>query len=444
MTPVGVANKTYAVMTFDARQMKQLPAGQHLTSPDFPGLRLVAGPQFKTWTYRYKSPVDGRMKQKKIGHWPVISLHAAVAEWEKLRAERSQGADPARAIKEVRAVARLEAERERADAVKAAYTVQRVCDDYHSGHVRLARARKGSAEVDRMFRTMLGDLAAVPAANLTRAQAFDLIKSCAKATPVQAKKLRAELGAAWDYAIDSGRLPQETPNWWRMILRGKMQSLGKKLSGENVGTEKRVLSAQEVGTLIRWLPNFTALIEDALIMYLWTGTRGSEICGMRGNEVALEGDVWWWTIPKSRTKNVKRQNATDLRVPLFGRALNVVLRRKERYGDSYLFPAKTAMVKPVEQKTIQASVFGYQPYCETRPEWDRPRLTVTHWAPHDLRRTARTLLASLRCPDEVGEAILGHMKPGIVGVYNLHTYDAERVEWLKRLDAHLEALAVAR
>jgi integrase len=157
--------------------------------------------------------------------------------------------------------------------------------------------------------------------------------------------------------------------------------------------------------------------------------------------VVLEGDVWWWTIPKSRTKNVKRQNATDLRVPLFGRALNVVLRRKERYGDSCLFPAKTAMVKPVEQKTIQVSVFSFQPYCLTRPEWDRPRLTVAHWAPHDLRRTARTLLASLRCPDEVGEAILGHMKPGIVGVYNLHTYDSERVEWLKVLDEHLEVLA---
>jgi len=431
-------------MTFDAREMKQLPAGQHLTCPDFPGLRLVAGPRFKTWTYRYKSPVDGRMKQIKIGRWPAMSLHAAVAEWEKLRAERDQGADPAGEAKEVRAVAKLDAERERADAVKAAYTVQRVCDDYHLGHVRLARARKGSAEVDRMFRTMLGDLAGVPASNLTRAQAFDLIKSCAEATPVQAKKLRAELGAAWDYAIDSGRLPQETPNWWRMILRGKVQSLGKKLSGKNVGTEKRVLSAQEVGTLLRWLPNFTALIEDALIMYLWTGTRGSEICGMRGNEVVLEGDVWWWTIPKSRTKNVKRQNATDLRVPLFGRALNVVLRRKERYGDSYLFAAKTATVKPVEQKTIQASVFGFQPYCETRPEWVRPRLTVTHWAPHDLRRTARTLLAALGCPDEVGEAILGHMKPGIVGVYNLHRYDVERGEWLKRLDEHLEALAVAR
>lgn len=437
-------NKTYAIMTFDAREMKQLPAGQHLTSPDFPGLRLVAGPRFKTWTYRYKSPVDGRMKQTKIGHWPSISLHAAIVEWEKLRAGRDQGADPAREAKEIRSAARMEAERVRAEALKAAYTVQRLCDDYYMGHVRLARARKGAAEVDRMFRTMLGDLADVPAADLTRAQAFDLIKSYVESAPVQAKKLRAELGAAWDYAIDSGRLPQETPNWWRMILRGKVQSLGKKLSGENIGPDKRVLSAQEVGTLIRWLPNFTALIEDVLIMYLWTGTRGSEICGMRGNEVAFEGDVWWWTIPKSRTKNVQRQNATDLRVPLFGRALNVVLRRKERFGDSYLFPARTATVKPVEQKTIQASVFSYQPYCESRPEWDRPRLTVTHWAPHDLRRTARTMLASLGCPDEVGEAIIGHMKSGIVGVYNLHRYDSERVRWLRLLDGHLEAQAAGR
>lgn len=88
--------------------------------------------------------------------------------------------------------------------------------------------------------------------------------------------------------------------------------------------------------------------------------------------------------------------------------------------------------------------FGYQPYCETRPEWDRPRLTVTRWAPHDLQRTARTLLASPRCPDEVDEAILGHMKPGIVGVYNLHTYDAERVGCLRQLDAHLEALVAVR
>lgn len=148
------------------------------------------------------------------------------------------------------------------------------------------------------------------------------------------------------------------PNWWRQILRGKIRSKGKKIAGANVGTAKRVFSAEEVGRLIRWLPNFTALVEDVLTMYLWTGTRGGEICTMRGDEGARDSDgTWWWTLPKEKTKNARHAGATDLRVPLFGRALNVVLRRKERYGDSFLFPAKTKALKPIEQKTVQAVVY---------------------------------------------------------------------------------------
>jgi integrase len=68
-------------------------------------------------------------------------------------------------------------------------------------------------------------------------------------------------------------------------------------------------------------------------------------------------------------------------------------------------------------------------------------LPVSHWAPHDLRRTARTRLAALGCPEEVSESILGHVLPGVQGVYNQHAYDAEKVEWLKRLSEHLESLA---
>jgi integrase len=66
---------------------------------------------------------------------------------------------------------------------------------------------------------------------------------------------------------------------------------------------------------------------------------------------------------------------------------------------------------------------------------------LPHWAPHDLRRTARTMLARLGCPNEVAEAILGHLQPGVQGVYNRHQYDAERRQWLTLLAAHLESLA---
>ncbi len=48
----------------------------------------------------------------------------------------------------------------------------------------------------------------------------------------------------------------------------------------------------------------------------------------------------------------------------------------------------------------------------------------------DLRRSARTLLAAMGCPGDVAESVLGHMIPGVAGVYNRHQYDAERVEEL--------------
>lgn len=429
-------------MAFDARAIKALQPGEHLTSPEHPGLRIEAREQYRTWTYRYRSPVDGKVRQAKIGHWPAMSVHAAITEWERMREAREDGADPTLAAKQEREQAKAEVQRDKAAAARQAYTVAKVADDYYQGHVRLARARKGATEIKRMFDTMLGETGAVAAVDLSRAQAFDLIRSYAESAPVQAQKLRAELGAAWDWAIDSGRLPETAPNWWRLILRGKVKSQGKMIAGARVGTAKRALSAGEVGTLIRWLPNFTALLEDVLTLYLWTGCRGGEICAMEGREVRQEADgLYWWVIPKAKTKNARHANATDLRVPLFGRALNVALRRKERFGDDWLFPAQTREPQPVQQKTIQTSTYYHQPYCKTRPEVDRPRLTVTHWAPHDLRRTARTLLASIGCPQDVAEAILGHMAPGVVGTYNLHRYDAERVEWLRRLSDHLEGLA---
>ena len=42
---------------------------------------------------------------------------------------------------------------------------------------------------------------------------------------------------------------------------------------------------------------------------------------------------------------------------------------------------------------------------------------------------------------ELAPAIAGHMPKDIVATYNAHTYDAERLEWLGKLDRHLEGLA---
>jgi len=423
-------------MYFDARAAKLLKPGEHMTIADHPGLRLECTASRRTWTYRYKSPVDGRMKQTKIGAWPAMSPAAAIVEWEKLRAARDSGRDVAAEKRTARAGARSVSVGSLPQ--EGPYTVRLLCRDYLVGHIERTRALKGAKEIRRMFDTMLEPINDLMPGQVTRSVAFDLLKSYVH-IPVQAGKLRSELGAAWDYGLDAGKLSEDTPNWWRQIMRGRLRSNGKRISGKSIGEVKRVLSESEVGDLIRWLPNFSRIVHDALVLYLWTGTRGSEIVSMESAEIRQEEDGLWWTIPKEKTKNAKRPGATDLRVPLFGPAEQVVRRRLAVAGDGYLFPSRAG--GPMEQKVVQTAVHYFQPYSKTRPESDRPRLTVTHWAPHDLRRTVRTMLASMGCSTEVAESILGHMLPGVQGVYNRHSYDRERHEWLGRLSEKLESLA---
>jgi integrase len=425
-------------MTFDARKAKLLAPGEHIIIEHCLGLRLTASSAGRAWIYRFKSPIDGRMRQIKLGQWPAMSLMVAMSEWERLRQVRERGGDPAQEKKTVRAVVKAQAEQLRLEKKNAVYTVRRLCDDYLDGHIARNRSPKGEKEVRRLLARMIDLIADVPAASLTRAQAFDQLDTHLD-TPVLCLQLRAELGAAWDYALDAGRLTDNTPNWWRMLMRGKIKSKGKQIDGEKIGTVKRVLSEPDLAQLIPWLPNFQPAIADVLTLYLWTGGRGAEIVAMEAAEITQESDGWWWTIPKRKTKNARHENATDQRVALSGRAEEVVLRRLAQTPKGFLFPSASKNGH-LEQKYISEQVYYYQPYCKVREELVRKRLPVSHWAPHDLRRTARTMLAALDCPDSVAEAIIGHMQNGIKGVYNRHSYDKQRREWLTRLAEHLESL----
>lgn len=421
-------------MGFDARAAKLLQPGDHIMVDGCPGLRLVATATRRTWTYRYKSPVDGRMRQVAIGPWPATSPAAATVAWEALRQRRDAGEDPAQAKREAVAVP---AAAKRADG----YTVRQLVDEYLAGHVDQHRAAKGAKEVRRIMDKQLLELGSMRPAAVTRAVAFDFLEKRA-GTPVQTAALKQELGAAWDYALDAGRLPESVPNWWRLVMRNRLRSKGRVIQGKHIGSGKRVLSDAETGTLIRWLPNFPRLAEDALTLYFWTATRGTEILTMEAGEMSEEVDGWWWTVPKAKTKNKNNPLATDLRVPLVGRALTIVRRRLQATPKGYLFPS-TGRYGHVEQKTIGVSVHYRMPHSQTHKHLERARLPVIGWAPHDLRRTSRTLLAALGCPDSVVEAILGHVQPGILGVYNRHGYDKERRQWLAALDVKLEALAAS-
>lgn len=422
-------------MKFDARTASKLAPGTHLTFDGFPGLRLEATQSRRSWIYRYKSPLDQRMRQTKIGEWPAMGFPAALAEWEKLRTARDEGVDAAANKRTKRAGAAAGVPN------PDTYTVKRLCRDYLVGYLEPTRKGKSPVEVQRMFKALLGPIDNLPAVSITRAQAFDLLDGM-RGTPALAIRLRSELGGAWDYALDAGRLPPDTANWWRLVLRGKLRSKGRVIDGVSTEGKKRVLSDDEIGVLLRWLPNLSQTVADGVMLYLWTGTRGGEIVSMEKSEITEEIDGLWWTVPKIKTKNSRWDQATDLRVPLVGRAAEVVRRRMEVAKDSFIFASDTGGA--MAQTVISHGLYYHQPYCKIAPKHDRPRLPVTRWSPHDLRRTARTMLASLGCPHEVGEAIMGHVLPGVVGVYNKYGYDKERRHWLTLLSQRLEELAVRR
>lgn len=416
---------------FDARAARALAPGDHLTIPDAPGLRLVATASRRAWVYRYRSPVDDRMRQLKLGLWPAMGLPAALAAWERVKAQRDAGGDPAA---EKRATRRQQAEQARG----ASFTVRRCCDDFLAAYADQV-APKTYREADRLLARELDAIAARPAASITRADAFGLLDAM-RDRPVVAQQLRRLLGAAWDRALDAGQLEPSVPNWWRLVLRGKLPSRGKVVGGEHQGVEKRVLSEAELRLLLPWLPNFSRDVEDALTLMLWTCCRGVEVVAMEAGEVSEEADGWWWTIPRAKLKMRRNPLLSDLRVPLVGRALAVVSRRLRAHPAGFVFPSRGASGH-IEQKALGVAVWTHMPACELRKEWVRPRLPVAAWAPHDLRRTGRTMLAAMGCPAEVAEAILGHLLPGVQGTYNRHQFDAERREWLKRLSDRLEALA---
>jgi integrase len=278
-------------------------------------------------------------------------------------------------------------------------------------------------------------------AEITRAMAYDLIQQHA-GTPVQAGSLRRELGAAWEWAHDAGRLPEDVPNWWRLVMRGKLASKGKIIGGQHQGAEvKRVLSVAEVGAVLRHLPHVSRMIAELLTLYLWTGCRGAEIVAIEGREVSEDAEGWWWTIPRAKLKVRRHPLATDLRVPLVGRALEIVRARMDVHGSGHLYPPTRGPAPHIDQKTIGAAVWWYMPRCQLRPEQIRARWPVKDWASHDLRRTVRTQLAAMGCPQDIAEAVLGHIRPGVVGVYDRHAYDAERREWITLLAAAWEAAA---
>jgi integrase len=102
-------------------------------------------------------------------------------------------------------------------------------------------------------------------------------------------------------------------------------------------------------------------------------------------------------------------------------------------GPSLASPAATSCSPTGGRKTIRS--FGlYKAAIDARATG------LTNWRFHDLRRTARTNLASLGVTPFIAELILGHQQRGVHKVYDVHRYQSEKRDALERWASKLRTI----
>ncbi|WP_458258858.1 hypothetical protein [Pantoea agglomerans] len=79
-----------------------------------------------------------------------------------------------------------------------------------------------------------------------------------------------------------------------------------------------------------------------------------------------------------------------------------------------------------------AKLFGIEPGKKKQP----PNVMgdMEYFTVHDLRRTSRSLLASLSVPPHVAKRCLNHKLKGVEGIYDRYDYFDERQDAHQRLD----------
>lgn len=75
-----------------------------------------------------------------------------------------------------------------------------------------------------------------------------------------------------------------------------------------------------------------------------------------------------------------------------------------------------------------------------RASWRRRKGTVPHWTLHELRRTAKTLMARAGVRPDISERVLGHAIQGVEGTYDRHDYLKEKRDALEALATMIDRI----
>ena len=230
---------------------------------------------------------------------------------------------------------------------------------------------------------------------IRRADLADLLAKKRVGGPVAANRLLGILKQLFSYGVEIGWLDdRRAVALTRRAAGGKEERRDRHLTDAELRLLWNACDQTAHGPLFRWL--------------MLSGQRISEARYARW--VDIRGDRW--LIPDNKSN---RPHWIPISSGL------------RRVSDSR--PKKGEYV--LDQRSPTAAQAWMKRWCKR--EGISPSFT-----PHDLRRTFATRLNGLGVAPQVVEKLLNHVLEGVLAVYNLHEYPAERVQalelWTKALD----------
>jgi len=217
-------------------------------------------------------------------------------------------------------------------------------------------------------------------------------------------------------------------------------------SGDLIGerhARDRVLSDDELRALWRVTERLGYPYGPLYRLLALTGLRLGEACGAHWSEFDLKRREW--TIPAARMKKVKG-GAKPFMVPLTDKIVDLLNTLPDFKTGDFLFSHSYGRrsLKPNHfsdtKEKLNAMMLEELKQMAAAAGKDPKRVTLPDFVNHDIRRTVRTHLSALKIGEEVREAVLAHVRPGIKGVYDQYQYLDEKREALELWGARLRSI----
>lgn len=377
----------------------------------------------KTFVYRYRTP-DGRMKRLQLGVYPDMSLADARGEIDRQKKLRKE-IDPREARRDQD---RREKLRKQQEALRRR-TFKQVAEHLieHKGDGRHGRGwlkTEGKRRLEKDLNPILGDW---PVDEIRRRDVIEAVE--------QLKKRGRLRGSG-----EPGRMLNVALMLIRRVLQHAVNELGVIDANPALGIDKRVpeisrdraLTLAESKTLFANLPKtgMSPATQWAIKFALFTAARIGEVAALPWTEI--DRDAALWRLPGSRSKNGKPGD-----IPLSEQALAILDEIQEFYGkgQEYVFPG--ARLDPEKDRGHMHRDAAATALARAFADPDKP-LGIEKFVPHDLRRSAATLMGDLGVMQEVIDACLRNSRGGVSAVYNRSATLPHTREAMARLGQHID------